>query len=155
ADGVFYNNNPSVPADERAAYRRVFQELHQLNQKNKADGKPLLSVGSVHAYVLAPDGKPLDALHVAEAKPEAVTAMLEKSIQTLKVPPGKPLVKPVPHTPPPAKADVLVLHVTTRYLVPKNDPRARKDIDDDLVPIQPSLGMANSGQWNALPSEDW
>jgi hypothetical protein len=156
ADGVFYSSNQSVPADERAAYRRLFQELHELNQKNKADGKPLLSVGSVHAYVLAPDGKPLESLHVAEAKPEAVTAMLEKAIQALKVPQGKPLVKPIPQAlPPPAKPGFLVLHVTTRYLVSKNDPRARKDIDDDLVPIQPSLGLANSGQWNALPSEDW
>jgi hypothetical protein len=45
--------------------------------------------------------------------------------------------------------------VTARYLLPKNDPGARKDIEDEYVPAQPNLGGEKSGSWAALPSEDW
>src|SRR5262249_30170785 len=122
----------------------------------RAEGKPLLSVGTVHAYILAPDGKPLASLHVAEAGPDQMTTMLEKAVETLKVAKGEPVAKPAPlSVAPKAKADALVLHLTTRYLAPKNQPGARKDVEDDLVPLAPTLGGARSGQWNALPSEDW
>jgi hypothetical protein len=152
ADGVFYNGNAGVPAEEKAAYQRVFQDFHKLNQKNKDDGKPQLSIGSVHAYVLTADGQPMDSLHVGEAKPDKVAAMLEKAIQTLKVPEGKSVVKPVPQSAPPkAKADALVLHLTARYL----QLSAGKNANEEFAPLKPELGTASSGQWSALPSEDW
>jgi hypothetical protein len=155
-DGVYYEHNDAVAKDEKAAYRQVFTDLHKLNAKNKEDGKPQLSVGSVHAYVLDSTGKPLDSLHVAEAKPEKVIAMLEKQITALKVQKGKPVAKLAPQSvPPKADADSLVLHLTARYLVAKNDPRARKDIDDDFVPLKTTLGTEKSGGWHSLPSEDW
>ena len=141
---------------EKAAYRQVFEDLHRANQKNKQDGLALLSVGSVHAYVLDPDGKPLDSLHVAEAGPEHLIAMLEKQIKALKVAEGKPLAKPGPQSAPPrAEAGALVLHLTARYLVPRGAANARKDVDDDFVPLKPTLGGEKSGGWHALPSEDW
>lgn len=156
ADGVYYKINETVPAEEKAAYQRVFHEFYQLNQKNQQSGKPRLSVGTVHAYVLAADGKPLDSLHVGEAKPNQVIGMLERAIQTLHVLEGKPAVKPVPQSAPPdSKPDSVVLHLTARYLVPKGQPSARKDIDDAYVPAEPKLGTESSGQWSALPSEDW
>ena len=31
----------TVAPDEKEAYQRIFQDLHQLNQKNKAEGKPV------------------------------------------------------------------------------------------------------------------
>jgi hypothetical protein len=155
-DGVYVQFNDSVPAEEKAAYRDVFSKLHALNKDNRKLGKPDLSVGSVHAYVLAPDGKPLDSLHVAEAKPEQVAKMLQRAIDTLKTPAGKPLVEPCPQSAPPkADADALVLHLTARYLVARGQAGARKDVDDDFVPLQPTLGEERSGQWSALPSEDW
>jgi hypothetical protein len=155
-DGVYYEHNDAVAKDEKAAYRQVFQEMHLLNKKNKEDGKPLLSIGSVHAYVLDSAGKPLDSIHVAEASPERVIAVLEKHIAALKVAKGKPVVKPGPQSvAPKASADAVVLHLTARYLVPKTDPNARKGIDDDFVPLKPALGTEKSGQWHALPSEDW
>jgi hypothetical protein len=155
-DGVYYENNDAVAKDEKAAYRQVFREFHLLNARNKVDGKPQLSIGSVHAYVLDSAGQPLDSLHVAEAGPEHVIAMLEKQITALKVPKGKPVVKPGAQSAcPKADADAVVLHLTTRYLVGKSDSRARKDVADDLVPLKPELGAEKSGQWNALPSEDW
>jgi hypothetical protein len=145
-----------VARDEKAAYRQVFQDLHLLNQKNKADGKPILSVGSVHAYVLDSTGKPLDSLHVAQAGPGRLMAMLEKQIAALHVPQGKPVVKPSPQSVAPrANADALVLHVVARYLVARDQPEARKEIDDDFVPLKAVLGTERSGQWSAVPSEDW
>ena len=60
-DGVYYQHNDAVAADEKAAYRRVFQNLHLLNKKNQEEGKPLLSVGTVHAYVLDSAGQPQDS----------------------------------------------------------------------------------------------
>src|SRR5438876_2838738 len=156
ADGVYYKKNEKVPADERAAYERVFQELHQLNRKNSAAGKPPLSIGSVHAYVLGADGKPLDSLHVAEAKPEQTLAMLERAIQSLKVTEGEPAVKPSPQSvAPQGKPDSLILHLTARYLVPRSQAGARPGTDDEYVPVAANLGGQKSGGWNALPSEDW
>jgi hypothetical protein len=45
--------------------------------------------------------------------------------------------------------------LTARYLVPRNQAGARKDVDDDYVPDGPRLGTERSGQWGAVPSEDW
>jgi hypothetical protein len=155
-DGVYYQHNGTVARDEKAAYRQVFHELHLLNKKNREDGQPPLSVGSVHAYVLDAAGKPLDSLHVAEAGPAKVIAMLEKHVAALKVPRGKAVVKPAPQSVAPrANADALVLHLTARYLVARGQPNARQDVDDAFVPLKSMLGAERSGQWRALPSEDW
>jgi hypothetical protein len=156
ADGVYYEANGNVPADEKAAYERIFQEFHRLNKQNQDVGKPVLSVGTVHAYVLSADGKPFDSLHVGQATPERVIGMLEHAIREWKLPPGKPVIKATPQsTAPHGNADSLVLHLTARYLVPRKQPGARQDVAGDFVPAAPRLGSARSGQWDALPSEDW
>src|SRR5438132_1417450 len=156
ADGVFYKANANVPADEKAAFQRIFQDFYRLNQKNQEAGKPALSVGTVHAYVLTANGKPFDSLHVGEAKPERVLDMLQHAVAEMKVTEGKPVVKPTPQAACPCtKADSLVLHLTARYLVPRGQPEARKDVDGKYVPAAPRLGTAKSGQWDAVPSEDW
>src|SRR5438132_8266814 len=130
ADGVFYKANANVPADEKAAFQRIFQDFYRLNQKNQEAGKPALSVGTVHAYVLTANGKPFDSLHVGEAKPERVIAMLKRAVQELNVAEGKPAVKRAPQAAAPdAQPDSLVLHLTARYLFAKGQPEARKDID--------------------------
>jgi hypothetical protein len=156
ADGVYYQHNEAVAKEEKAAYQQVFTDLHRVNQQNKDNGKPLLSVGTVHAYILAANGQPLDSLHVAQAGPEHVIAMLQNSIAALKLPKGQPVVKPAPlSVAPKANADAVVLHLTARYLVARGQANARKEIDDDFVPLMPALGGEKSGQWSALPSEDW
>jgi hypothetical protein len=156
ADGVYVKHNPAVPADEKAAFERVFHDFYHLNQENKNAGKPQLSVGSVHAYVLSADGKPMDSLHVAQAKPSQVVAMLEKAVESLKVAKGEPIAKPAPQSAAPeTPAGSVMLHLTARYLAPRSRSDARKDIDDEFVPMQPHLGEERSGQWSALPSEDW
>jgi hypothetical protein len=155
-DGVYYGSNERVPAAEKAAYQQVFQAFHHLNEERQKAGQPVLSTGTVHAYVLTADGKPFDSLHVAEAKPERVIAMLKRAVQELHVAEGKPAVKPASQAADPdAQPDSLLLHLTARYLFPKGQPEARKDRDDAYVPAALQLGTARSGQWDALPSEDW
>ncbi len=145
-----------MPADERAAYRHVFESFHRLNQRKRQAGKPELSIGTVHAYVLTASGEPFDSLHVAQAGPERLIAMLEGAVNQLQVPAGTPSVKPTSlSVAPRAQADALVLHLTARYLVPQGDPEARKNMDGAYVPVAARLGTDRSGQWSALPSEDW
>jgi hypothetical protein len=156
ADERFYKHQDSVPAEEKAVHQRIFQEFYRLDRENRQAGKPGLSVGTVHAYILTAEGKPLDSLHVADAKPERVTAMLQKAIETLKVPQGQLVVEPAAQsTAPAAKADSLILHLTARYLVPRNQANARKGSADEFVPMNPHLGTAKAHGWSAVPAEDW
>jgi hypothetical protein len=47
------------------------------------------------------------------------------------------------------------LHLTARYLVSRNLRSARKEIEGSFVPLKPVLCEERSGQWDALPAEDW
>jgi hypothetical protein len=103
-----YAEKGPAPREEKAEYQRIYHEAV----------KAKLSTGTVHVYVLTPDGHPLDSLHVAEAaKKDKLIGMLEKTVKKLKIKEGKPLVKPVPQSVAP-KADKgsLVLHLTSRPL---------------------------------------
>src|SRR5436189_2637939 len=76
-----YSEKGDAPAEEKAERNRVFQEGYAAK----------LSVGTVHVYLLAPDGHLRDSMHVAEAaRSENLIARLEKIVADLKVPPGKP-----------------------------------------------------------------
>ena len=104
-----YRDRGSAPSGERAEYQRIYREAL----------KAKLSTGTVHAYVLTPDGHPFDSLHVAQAaKVEELRAMLERAVAKLKTPEGAPLVRPAPQSVAPrAEADALVLHLTARTLL--------------------------------------
>lgn len=95
-------------ASDKQAYQKMIRE---------AAGKGL-STGTVHAFVLAPDGQPLDSLHVAEAaKTKTLLAMLDRTIARLKLEAGKPLVTPKPQScAPDCERGSLVLHLTSRPL---------------------------------------
>src|SRR5712664_4190893 len=68
----YVGKDATAPAEER----KELQRIHQEGYKKK------LSVGTVHAYVLTPDGHTHDSLHVASAaKPETTLAMLERAIE--------------------------------------------------------------------------
>ena len=77
-----------------------------------------LSTGTVHAFILAPDGQPLDSLHVAEAaKTKALLEMLDRAIAKRKLEAGKPLVAPKPQScATECEPGSLVLHLTSRPL---------------------------------------
>jgi hypothetical protein len=127
-----------APPEERKEHDRIFREAHAAK----------LSVGTVHAYVLNPDGHPIDSLHVATAaKVEPLTEMLRRNVEKLGTREGKPLVAPAPQArPPKADAGALVLHLTARNLVRQGD---------DFVPPKVKFGETKSANWGAYPAEDW
>lgn len=103
-----YAETGNLAREEKAEYQRIYHEAV----------KAQLSTGTVHVYVLTPEGHPIGSLHVAEAaKKDKLIGMLEKTVKELKVKEGKPLVKPAPQSvAPPAAKDSLVLHLTSRPL---------------------------------------
>jgi hypothetical protein len=90
----------------------------------------------------------VDSLIVSDAaQPERLLGLLHRAIDTLKVTPGEPPVRPAHQSRAPrAEPGSLVLHLTARYLERQGD---------DYVRMHPVLGTARSGQWAHLPSEDW
>src|SRR5437899_1584006 len=103
-----YAKEGPQPAEEKAEYQRIYRAA--LDAKRPA--------GTVHVYLLSPDGKYFDSMHVAKAAEKANLAeLLEKTVNELKIDGGKPVVKPAPQsTPPKAKDDSLTLHLTARPL---------------------------------------
>jgi hypothetical protein len=127
-----YRDNGAAPAEERAALQRIFQEGH-------AKG---LSVGSVHAYVVGPDGHLLSSLHTAEAaKPQKLIALLEGAVTKLGTQAGPPVLKPAPPAAPACEPGSLRLNLTARYLERKGD--------DYTLTEDPG------GGWAAVPGTDW
>ena len=121
-----YRDDGSAPAEERAAYEKIY--LAALAKK--------LSTGTVHAYVLSPQGEPIDSLHVADAaRGEELLKMLRRSVDRLGTKPGVTLVTPKPQSACPVDLDAktLVLHLTARA-------EGTNPSDDS---------------WHAYPSEDW
>jgi hypothetical protein len=124
---VYVNNedyrgpNGSASADERKELARIREEA--LEKK--------LSVGTVHAYVLTPDGHAVDSLHVADAaKPGKTLSMLERAAERFQPKPGAPVIPPTAQSSaPPASADSVVLHLVSR--------------------------VWGRGSWGEIPAENW
>jgi hypothetical protein len=126
-----YQGSGPAPPEERAALERIRREGY--------DKK--LSVGTVHVYVLGPDGHLRDSLHIARADPETLGAMLENNARALGTAGGAPALRPVAPAPPACPAGALQLHLVARYLEKRGDA---------LVPVENA-----GGNWSALPGEDW
>jgi hypothetical protein len=127
-----YRDGGAAPAEERAELQRIHREGHAAK----------LSVGTVHAFVLAPDGRLMDSLHVVDAaKADNLVAMLDRTVKKLDVKGGEPLVRPAPPACPAAPPGGLLLHLTARYLEKRGDRYA--------------LVQDAGGNWSALPGEDW
>jgi hypothetical protein len=129
-----------APLDERAQRDRIWREASEAG----------LSSGSVHAYVLDPDGRVIDSLHVAEAaRVERTREMLQKASERLRTTPGEPLIPSAPQSAPPnAAAGDVVLHLVARYL--------RKQ-EGQLAPLtaEANLGKTRNASWQAYPAENW
>src|SRR5262245_6378760 len=127
-----------APPEERKEVQRIVHEAL----------KAKLSAGTVHAYVVAPDGPCIDSQHVATAyKPEKLTEMLERTVARLKLKDGKSLVEPAPQSKTPAcEAGGLVLHLVARNTQRKGD---------DDVPTRTKLGQARSANWGSYAVENW
>src|SRR5262249_500216 len=117
----YVSKNPTAPPEERKELQRIHQEGYKKN----------LSVGTVHAYVLTPDGHTHDSLHVASAaRTDQLLAMLDRAVEHFKPTEGKPIIAPAPQSASPkAPADALVLHLVSR--------------GDDR------------GSWGEFPGENW
>lgn len=116
-----YVGGGNAPVDER-------NELDRIRHEGYAKK---LSVGTVHAYVLTPDGHTDDSLHVVSAADQSKTvAMLQRAVAKFKPSPGNPVVPPAPQSsPPPSPSGALTLHLVSRA--------------DDR------------GSWGKLPAENW
>jgi hypothetical protein len=117
--------------EERAELNRIRQEGYAKN----------LSVGTVHVFVLGPDGSLRDTLHVADARPGVLAALLEKHARALGTRAGAPIVRPAMPPPPRVPPGGMRLHLVARYLEKRGD---------ELVPVTNA-----GGNWSALPGEDW
>src|SRR5437899_5498655 len=102
----YVGKNTTAPPEER-------KELHRIHQEGY---KKKLSVGTVHAFVLTPDGHTFDSLHVASAAQTPRTlAMLRRAVDQFKPEPGKPVVPLAPQSaPPPSAPDAVTLHLISR-----------------------------------------
>jgi hypothetical protein len=120
----YEKNGPASPA-ERKERERIFAEC----VKNGT------SVGTVHVYLLAPNGHAIDSAHVASVtNTPKLQALLDRCIQQLGTRGGEPLVKPKALSVAPAAPDGgLVLHLVSR--------------GQDTGP--------QGGSWREFPAENW
>lgn len=127
-----FADNGTASPQEKAELRRIHLEGYAKK----------LSVGSVHAYVLDPDGHLMYSLHTVEAaKADVLYAMLQRTSGSLKISDGAPVIKPSAPAPPKPKPGELLLSLTTRYLERKGEEYA--------------LVQNAGGNWSALPSHEW
>src|SRR2546426_11729117 len=78
-----------APAEDKAERERIFREGYEHHW----------SVGTVHVYLLRPDGHLFGTLHVAKAaRAENLIALLEQAVAELKPTPGTPVVPPAPQS---------------------------------------------------------
>src|SRR6185503_2811493 len=103
-----YARKGPAPAEEKTELQRIFKEGYAAKK----------SVGSVHVYVLNPDGHLRDSMHVAEAaKPKALAAMLQTTVDELKLRPGTAVAKVRPQSAAPGCDEgSLVLHLVSRSM---------------------------------------
>ena len=124
------------------------EERKEVQRINHETLKAKRSAGTVHVFIIAPDGSAFDSMHVAEAtKVEKLTAMLESCIERLGVKPGEPIVSATPQSVAPrAGPGELVLHVVARNAVKQGQ---------ELIATKPKLGETRSGNWGAYPAQNW
>lgn len=113
--------NPTTPNADSPAYNRLFADFAAIN-------KP---TGMVHVYLFTPDGKPMDALGVAAASNvDALEAFLRKSVQSLGLKPGPPVIAPKPLSAP----SKLAIGSLSLHLVVRGE---------------------GQGSWREFPAENW
>jgi hypothetical protein len=103
-----YGKDGTQPGEEKAEYERIYRAA--LDAKGPA--------GTVHVYLLSPDGKYFNSMHVAKAVEKGrLEELLKQTVEKLKIEGGKPVVKPAPQSAPPKAQDgALILHLTARPL---------------------------------------
>ncbi len=123
---VFVSNEDYTPtgcalAAEKLERNRIWQEAT----------KKKLSSGTVHVYLLTPDGDVFNSLHVANAaNKDNLRTALGKAIGERKLTAGKPVIPPAPQSASPkCAANDVVLHIVARG--------------------------SGHGSWREVPGENW
>jgi len=123
---VYVSNEDYAPAGCASAAEKLERNRiwHEAAHKK-------LSSGTVHVYLLTPDGDVFNSLHVANASnKDNLRSALEKAIADRKLTAGKPVIPPVPQSASPkCAADDVVLHVVARG--------------------------SGHGSWRQFPGENW
>lgn len=103
-----YAEGGPAPRAERRERDRILRE-------SAAQG---LSTGTVHVYILDPEGHAVDSAHVAEgAKLDVLRRLLDRNVARFRPEPGPPVVVPRPQAPPPDhEPGGLTLHLVARSL---------------------------------------
>jgi len=116
-----YKDVGDAPPEEKTEYGRIFEEARQAG----------LSVGTVHVYLLKPDGHPIASLHVGQASNTSkLLELLQSTVAQLNTREGPPVIQPAAQSrPPEAAPDSLVLHLVSRGF--------------------------NRGIWREFPAENW
>ncbi|HEV2473064.1 MAG TPA: hypothetical protein VGS41_10385, partial [Chthonomonadales bacterium] len=123
-----YTPEGAATSTEKAALRRIFAEGYAAH----------LSVGTVHAYVLDPNGHTIDSMHVALAcKPSNLIPMLDRDVARLHTVGGP---APPESAYAPARPHAGTLKIVARYLEKQGEVFKLAD------------QSANSSGWSALPS---
>ena len=115
------HDSGDAPDAEKKEWQRIYHEATTRLHRS----------GTVHVYILAPaTNEVIESIDIGTATmPEKLLARLEAVVQTLKTPPGPPMVKPAPQSrAPKCEAGSLVLHLAAR---------------------------AYKGTWNEFPVENW
>ncbi len=104
--------------DREAMGTATPQERDEISRVFAAGRQAELSVGTVHVYIITPQGDVIDSLHVAQAaRTPELLQMLERAIARLQVEPGPTIVTPQRQSvPEPHEAGALILHLTSRNI---------------------------------------
>jgi hypothetical protein len=144
-----YADNGPAPAGEKAELTRIRRETLEAG----------MSSGTVHVFLLEPEGKVAGSLHVAEAaKTPVLLDLLDRTARRLNVQPGKPVIQPAPQSVP-AKADPesLILHLTARPLSGAGSwPGVSEDwliyTRDEAARLLPSASVRPGETWTPDPA---
>src|SRR5262245_45443702 len=103
-----YAEDGPAPRADRLELDRVLRESAQKG----------LSTGTVHVYILDPEGHAVDSAHVAEgAKLDVLRRLLDRNVARFRPEPGPPVAPPRPQAPPPEhEPGGLTLHLVARSL---------------------------------------
>jgi len=117
-----YGPNGPAPAEEKAERQRIFKEGYERHW----------SVGTVHVYVLRPDGHLFGTLHVAEAaQTDKLLVLLERAVAELKPVRGQPVTAPAPQS-------------------------CRPECDKESLPLHlVARSLDGRGAWSEFPVENW
>jgi len=121
----YEDKSPKVSAEERKALRQIQDECFA----NRT------SVGTVHVYILNPQGHAIDSSHVAAVtETKRLLAVLQRNVDKLDTNHGQPIIKPERQSvAPDAPTGSLVLHLVAR--------------GQDTGP--------QGGSWREFPGENW